>query len=154
VTEAFIGEKEEGLVLALVNLRDPNRAARAEAEIVLLINRARSPAAVAEKAVGVQIVVAQEFIGAAVKIVRAGLGRKRHHAAAGVAVLRLESVRIQGDLGARFERGRVRETQTQLERARRVRRNPVQGGAIAGALPTAENKAIVPAEILRFRSQR
>src|SRR5262249_54650490 len=76
VPEAFVSEKEECLILPFVELRDPDWTARAEAEIVLLINGSRSPAAIAEKAVGVEVVVSQEFIGAPMKIVRAGLGRK------------------------------------------------------------------------------
>ena len=41
VAEAFIGEEEEALVFAVVDLRDVNGTAEAAAEIALLVDRAR-----------------------------------------------------------------------------------------------------------------
>src|SRR5262249_12134427 len=69
-------EEEECAVLAVIELRNPNWAAHASAEIVLFVDRLSQW----EEPARVQRVVAQEVIGRAMNLIRATLGDEGHHA--------------------------------------------------------------------------
>ena len=82
---------------------NPDRPAGGDAEVVLAINRLR----VGEETARIERIVSQKIVDRAVKLVGSGLGGERHHAAACLTVLGLESVRIYRELGQRFDRRRV-----------------------------------------------
>ena len=103
VPEAFEGHEEKGLVPAVVYFRDDDGTGGGEAEIVLAIDGSGS----GEEAAGVEFVVAQEVIGGSMKGVGAGLGGESHDAAAGLAVLGLEAVGVNGELRQGFDGGGV-----------------------------------------------
>ena len=67
-------DEEEGLVLAVVDLGNVDRAAEREAEDVVAVRRDVSAEKVVGVAVGVEVVVAQVLVGAAVNGVGSRLG--------------------------------------------------------------------------------
>ena len=77
VAEPLVGEEEECVVPAFFDLGNPDRAADGDAEIVLLIDGIGDAGGVAEEVIGVEIVVAEEFVGRAVELSGAGLGDDR-----------------------------------------------------------------------------
>ena len=91
---------------------------------MLLIDRDGDAGAVVEEVVGVQSVVAQEFVSRAVKRVGARLGDEVHHAAAGMAELGLKAIGVHSELGDRFDRRRVGGDPALGKRARGVGRDP------------------------------
>ena len=88
--------------LPLIELRDHDGSAERGAEIALFVDGAGGR----EEAAGVQIVVAEEFVGGAVKNVGAGFRDEGDHAAAGLSELCFEAVGIDGELGDGFDGGR------------------------------------------------
>src|ERR1019366_8960359 len=87
VAEALVGDEEERLVFAVVQLGNPHRTAYRDSEIVLLVDRLGG----AVEAFGVQILVAQEFIYVAMHLVGARLGHETHRAAGRVAHIGFEA---------------------------------------------------------------
>src|SRR4029453_9252611 len=65
IAEGFVGEEEEGFVFPFVNFRNPDRAAYRGAEVMLLVYRDRDACTVVEEVVGIQGIVAEEFISRA-----------------------------------------------------------------------------------------
>ena len=78
---AFVVEEEEGAVAAIVNLRNPHRPADVAAEIVLAVYGPRVAEEVVDEAVGVQLLVAKQLVGFAMKLVAATLDREVDDAA-------------------------------------------------------------------------
>ena len=76
-----------------------------------------------------------------------------HHAAAGMAVLGFEAVRFDREFRDCLDRRRVHGNPRSGQSARRIGRNAIEVGAIAGRLSAAQRKVVVP-EILCFRRQR
>ena len=88
------------------------------------------------------------------ELVAAGLRYKRHVAAAGMAVFRLEAVGIDGELIDGFDGGGVRRHPAFGKSAAGIGGNAVQRGAVGGRLAAAEAEAVVAAEILRIGNER
>ena len=103
IAERFVAEEEECLVAAVVEFGDPDRAADRCAEIVLLVDRARNAASVVEEVVCVERFVANEVVCGAVELVGARLRREAHDAAGCLPVLGFEPVRVDRELGHRFD---------------------------------------------------
>ncbi len=95
VAEPFVGGEEEGPVPAVVKFGNPHRPAAGRAEIVLLVNSPHQR----KEASRIQRVVAEEVIHVPVKLVGAGSGDERHHAAARLPVLGFEPVGVDGEFG-------------------------------------------------------
>ena len=152
VAEPFVREEEEGLVLAVVDFGNPDGSAGGGAEVVLLVDGLLLVERVGEEAVGVEGVVAEEFVHIAVQFVGAALGCEAHHAAARVAVFGLESVGFDGEFGNRLDRGRVHGDPGGGECARGIGRNAIQVGAVTGRLSSAQREVVI-AEILGFRRE-
>src|SRR5262249_55213205 len=75
-----------------------DRAAEAEAEVVVAQRRTRHPARVVEEVVGVELVIAQELKGAAVELVIAAAGHDVDRRAGIAPVLRREIGGLDVDL--------------------------------------------------------
>ena len=154
VAEAFVGEEEEGFVFAVVDLRDPDRAAEAAAEIVLLVDRAGNAGGVAEEAVGVESRCCAE-----IRMPSRGdwlvpdLEEKVitpppawPYSALKPLVSTVNSVIASSD-------GAFEETQLCRECAAGVGGDAVEGGAVAGSLSAAQHEAVVAAQVLGFGRQ-
>src|SRR5262249_12918535 len=114
---AFVVEKEERAVAAIVEFWDPNRSAKNRAELILAergllhTRRAGRREIILEEAFGIKLVVADEVVGRAVKIVGA---RPHYHDQlyAGVEsvlcrVAAGENLHFRHGFGRRRERHRV-----------------------------------------------
>ena len=111
------GEEEKGLVLAVIEMRDDDRAAEREAVVVLDVLRSGEVRArrsrcscvapkTVELRVGVEIGVAQDVVRRSVKAVRSGCGRETADAARGAAELSRRSSGLNSKLLQRVHRRR------------------------------------------------
>ena len=87
-------EHEEGLVLAVIDLRNAHRPIHYESRLVPAHHAARVLGRVAGKTVGVQLVVAEKLVQGSVQRVGSALQDGVDHRAAAVAVLRVIRVRL------------------------------------------------------------
>lgn len=102
---AFVDVKEEGFVLAVVDLGDDERAAEAGAVFVALEGAELAAAGVGEVAIGIHAAVAEEFEDAAVEGIGAGLGGDGEDAAAGAAVFGAVGVGLDTEFFDAFDGG-------------------------------------------------
>ena len=101
--ETLVGDEKERPVFAVVKLGQMDGAAQRGSEVVLPVHGLGRR----KESTRVERVVAQEIVGRAVQPVGAGLRNKSHHTAAGLPVLGLEAVGIDGELGDSLQRRRV-----------------------------------------------
>jgi hypothetical protein len=85
-------EEEEGPVAAVVEFGDDDGAAEGAAELVEAEGGAAGAAAVGEEVVGVEFVVAEEFVGGEVEVVGATFGDDVEDAAGGAAIFGGEAI--------------------------------------------------------------
>ena len=103
IAESFVGDKEEGLVAAVIEFRNADRAGERPAEVVLAVDGAAG----GEETASVHGIVAEEVVNGAVDVVGAGLGGEGHDAAARLAIFGFEAVGIDGKLGETFDGGGI-----------------------------------------------
>ena len=138
IAEAFVGDKEKGFVATVVELRDANGSGKSTAEVVLAVDGAAG----GEEAARVHGVVAKEVIDGAVNVVGAGLGGEAHDAAASLAVLGLEAVRIDRKFGESFDGGGIQGGFFGVAGTVGPDAMPVEGGIPGRGLATAEREAL------------
>src|SRR5262249_37377315 len=98
IAESLVGKEEERPVAAVVDLWNVYPPANSGAKIVLFLYSIFSR----EKAPRVEVLVAQELVGVAVKLVRARFGDKANRAAGSVSGLGLESAGFHAEFGKRL----------------------------------------------------
>ena len=81
------GKEEEGFVLAVIDLGDPDRSAEGTAIVVLLIDVFWQAIEVLKPFFSVQILIAENVVSGPVKLIRARLCREALDAASGAAEL-------------------------------------------------------------------
>ena len=94
--------KEEGFVLAVVNMWDNHGTANGSAKLILAELTLLDPTGVFKELGGVKFVVAQEFPNIAVELIRAGLDRSIQYRASPSAYIR----RVVGGLQLEFAQWR------------------------------------------------
>ena len=119
--EFFVGEIEEGLILAVVDFRNVNRTSDASAAVELAVASLGQAEKVRGKRLGVEKLIASLEQSAAVHPVRAGLHHEIEHAAGGLAVLGAHAAGFHLELLQRFRRGTLFANVTR----------PVSGGGCA-----------------------
>ena len=72
--QAFVIEKEERLIMSVIHMWNHNRRADRAPILIEIIVWQLLAGAVIEEVVGVEMIVAEEFVGAAVKLVGPRLG--------------------------------------------------------------------------------
>src|SRR6185437_6787486 len=122
-----------------------NRSAGRCAEVALLINGARPR----EKAACIKSIVAQKLISSAMEFVRARFRYKCDDSAARLAILRFETVRVDGELGDGFNRWRHVSGLARIRRAVRIDREAIERGSPTCRLASAQRKSV--AAPFRFR---
>ena len=139
VAEALVRDEEEGLVAAVVQLGEDDRPAGCHAEIVLLVDGLGR----AEKAPGVQFLVAQELVDVAVEIVGARFGDEADGAAGSVAHVGFEAAGRHAEFGDGVHRRRIDlgpGDAVAVELAGGRDRGAVEGHAVGAAAAPADTE--------------
>src|SRR3984957_14599579 len=129
IAETFVGEEEKCLVLAVIDLGNPDRTADGEAEIVLLINRVGDMGGVVEEVIRVEIVIAHELVRRAVELGGAGFGLEVPDAGP-VSILCFVAAGIDGELIDGLDRRSIGSDPAFQQGSRGVRGNAVERGAV------------------------
>src|SRR5208283_51425 len=94
---AFVAEKPEAPILAVIHLRQQDRAADGGAEAVLLVRRLQIAVSVVVVAVGVKVVVYQVFVRGAVQLIGAGLDVEVRNRSQASAVGRVQAAGLEAE---------------------------------------------------------